>query len=157
MSEPFVHLVFVRASAEQVWDALTEAELTGRFWGHSNRSDWQVGSRWDHVRTDGSGVVDVTGTVLTSERPTALEMTFGAPGDDSSVVRFDVEEYRDIASLRITHRGFPPDELEVVRLGWSAVASNLKTLLETGDVLPQAPWEMHAAVRDEQLRRNDPQ
>jgi len=26
--------------------------------------------------------------------------------------------------------------------GWPAVLANLKSLLETGDVLPQAPWEM---------------
>jgi hypothetical protein len=29
--------------------------------------------------------------------------------------------------------------------------ANLKSLLETGDVLPQAPWEMHAEQRDAQL------
>jgi hypothetical protein len=27
------------------------------------------------------------------------------------------------------------------------VLSNLKSLLETGDVLPQAPWEFHAEER----------
>ena len=26
--------------------------------------------------------------------------------------------------------------------GWPAVLANLKSLLETGEVLPQAPWEM---------------
>ena len=33
--------------------------------------------------------------------------------------------------------------------------ANLKSLLETGDVLPQAPWEMHAELRDAQLARKD--
>jgi hypothetical protein len=32
------------------------------------------------------------------------------------------------------------------------VLANLKSLLETGEVLPQAPWEMHAELRDAQLR-----
>ena len=32
----------------------------------------------------------------------------------------------------------------------------LKSLLETGDVLPQAPWEMHAELREAQTARNDP-
>ena len=107
MTEPFVHLVFVRATAAQVWDALTDADLTARFWGHSNRSDWRVGSRWEHVRTDGSGVVDVAGIVLTSDRPTALAMTFGPPGDDSSVARLEIEEYRDIASCGSRTRDTP--------------------------------------------------
>ena len=39
--------------------------------------------------------------------------------------------------------------------GWPAVVANLKSLLETGDVLPQAPWEMHAGLRDAQMARND--
>jgi hypothetical protein len=36
------------------------------------------------------------------------------------------------------------------------VLANLKSLLETGDVLPQAPWEMDADLRDEQLAGSDP-
>ena len=28
------------------------------------------------------------------------------------------------------------------RRGWAAVLSNLKSLLETGHVLPNTPWEM---------------
>jgi hypothetical protein len=27
-----------------------------------------------------------------------------------------------------------------ISLGWPAVLANLKSLLETGEVLPQAPW-----------------
>ena len=28
---------------ERVWHALTDAELSGEYWGHSNISDWEVG------------------------------------------------------------------------------------------------------------------
>jgi hypothetical protein len=35
------------------------------------------------------------------------------------------------------------------------VLANLKSLLETGHVLPQAPWEMHAELREEQMAKND--
>jgi len=35
------------------------------------------------------------------------------------------------------------------------VFANLKSLLETGHVLPRAPWEMHAELRAAQLARND--
>ena len=38
--------------------------------------------------------------------------------------------------------------------GWPAILANLKSLLETGDVLPQAPWEMHAELRDAQMAKN---
>jgi hypothetical protein len=43
-----------------------------------------------------------------------------------------------------------------VAAGWPAVFANLKSLLETGHVLPRAPWEMHAELRDAQMARNDP-
>ena len=33
---------------------------------------------------------------------------------------------------------------------------HLKSLLETGHVLPRAPWEMHAELRAVQMARNDP-
>jgi hypothetical protein len=33
------------------------------------------------------------------------------------------------------------DEHHEAGLGWSSIVANLKTLLETGEALPQAPWE----------------
>ncbi|MEY9877381.1 uncharacterized protein YndB with AHSA1/START domain [Streptacidiphilus sp. MAP12-33] len=139
---------YVRASADQVWSALTDADLTARYWGHANVSDWRPGSRWQHVRTDGSGVADVVGRVLAAEPPTRLVITFGEPSTDDgaatepSVVTFLVEPYRDIVRLTVTHEKLPDAQaLRDVAHGWPAVLSNLKTLLETGEALPQRPWE----------------
>ena len=64
--------VQLRARAEQVWQALTDADLTARYWGHANVSDWQPGSAWEHRRVDGSGVVDVVGRVIKTEPPARL-------------------------------------------------------------------------------------
>ena len=33
--------------------------------------------------------------------------------------------------------------------------ANLKSLLETGHVMPQAPWEMHADLRAAEMARTD--
>ena len=53
--------------------------------------------------------------------------------------------------------GFEPEiDVEAVSAGWPAVCANLKSLLETGHVLPRAPWEMHAGQRAAQMARNDP-
>ena len=65
----YVYVTYIRASAEQVWQALTDADLTARFWGHANVSDWQPGSTWEHRRADGSGIVDVVGQVIRTEPP----------------------------------------------------------------------------------------
>src|SRR5579875_52737 len=62
----YVYVTYVEASPERVWEALTDADLTGEYWGHSNVSDWEVGSSWEHRRVDGSGIADVVGTVLES-------------------------------------------------------------------------------------------
>ena len=35
------------------------------------------------------------------------------------------------------------------------MCANLKSLLETGHVLPRAPWEMHADLRATQMARHD--
>jgi uncharacterized protein YndB with AHSA1/START domain len=136
--------------------ALTSEDLTARFWGHSNVSTWEPGQPWKHVRTDGSGIADVTGRVVESERPSRLAITFESPDGGSSpvqLVTFRIEEYQDIVKLTIVHENLPTaEDAEAAALGWAAVGSNLKSLLETGKVLPQAPWEMHAEVREAQMR-----
>ena len=147
----YVYVTYIRAGAQQVWRALTDADLTARYWGHANISDWQPGSPWEHRRVDGSGAVDVVGRVVEAEPPTRLVITFEDsvdvdPPRDPSVVTFLVEPHQDIVRLTVTHENLPNQEmLAGISSGWPAVLANLKSLLETGDVLPQAPWEMSPA------------
>lgn len=145
----FSYVTYIEATAERVWHALTDADLTAAFWGHRNVSDWRVGSRWEHRRTDDSGIADVVGTVLESDPPRRLVITFAGPDGpnaEDSVVAFSIEPFHEIVRLTVTHRGLPSQaDYETAAAGWSSVFSNLKTLLETGSVLTHAPWEMHAA------------
>jgi uncharacterized protein YndB with AHSA1/START domain len=157
----YVYVTYIAATPEAVWHALTDADLTGRFWGHSNVSDWQEGSPWQHVRTDGSGITDVTGTVIETRPPERLVITFGGGSEEEgtppSQVTFTIEPYQEIVRLTVRHEGLPTaGDLEAVSAGWPAVMANLKSLLETGRVLPQAPWEMHAELRAEQMTGHDP-
>ena len=142
----YVYVTYIRASAEQVWRALTDADLTARYWGHANVSDWEPGSRWEHRRTDPSGRVDVAGRVLDADPPTRLVITFGDSvdrTDEDSVVTFLLEPYHDIVRLTVTHENLAdPTALRAISHGWPAVLANLKSLLETGEVLPRPPWEM---------------
>jgi uncharacterized protein YndB with AHSA1/START domain/DNA-binding transcriptional ArsR family regulator len=147
----YVYTTYIHATAEQVWQALTDADLTARYWGHANVSDWQPGSPWEHRRTDGSGVVDVVGRVLEAEPPTRLVITFDDVPEEQltrepSVVTFLVEPHQDIVRLTVTHEKLANLEMHGgISRGWPAVLANLKSLLETGDVLPQAPWDMSPA------------
>src|SRR5215472_9372245 len=77
----FVYVTYIESSPERVWEALTDADLSAQYWGHSNVSDWQPGSTWEHRRVDGSGIADVAGTVLEATPPRRLTMTFDAPGE----------------------------------------------------------------------------
>lgn len=158
----FVYVTYIHSSAETVWHALTDAELTARYWGHANFSDWRVGSRWEHRRTDGSDIADVVGTILESVPPRRLAMTFDPPGEQPpggpTRVTFEIEPYGEIVRLTVTHENLPgAEELNAISAGWPAVLANLKSLLETGRPLPQAPWEMHAQLRSAQMAKNDPQ
>lgn len=148
----FVYVTYIRATPEQVWDALTDADVTAAYWGHANVSDWRPGSRWEHVRTDGSGIADAVGTVVESERPTRLVTTWAGPaaeggegGEGAEAVRsrvtFDIRPHEDIVRLTVTHEDLrDEEERAAVADGWPAVLSNLKSLLETGGPLPQDPW-----------------
>lgn len=145
----YVYVTYIKSTAEKVWHALTDADLTAQYWGHSNVSDWKAGSRWEHRRTDGSGIADVVGTVIESVPPIRLVALWAEPGqerpDQTSRVTFDIEPYREIVRLTVTHENLADEaDRDSVATGWPAVLSNLKSLLETGDVLPEVPWEMPA-------------
>lgn len=158
----YLYTTYIRATPQQVWDALTDPELTSRFWGHAQISDWTVGSSVDHVRTDGSGISDATGRVLEVDEPHRLVFSFDDPKRvndptfEPSTVTFEIEPYRDIVKLTLIQTHLRSiDEFRAVGQGWPAILSNLKTLLETGDVLPQEPWEFHAEERATRMARND--
>jgi uncharacterized protein YndB with AHSA1/START domain len=143
----FVYVTYIESTPEKVWHALTDADLTASYWGHSNVSDWRVGSRWEHQRTDGSGIADTAGTVLESNPPTRLVTTWedptAAPPVEPTRVTFEIAPYGEIVRLTVTHENLPDQaNRDLAAAGWAAVLSNLKSFMETGHVLPQRPWEM---------------
>lgn len=157
----YVYTTYIKATAEQVWNAVTDPETTANFWGHAQVSDWSVGSQVEHVRADGSGIADAAGTVVAVDPPHHLSFSFGEPthADDptseQSIVTFQIEPYRDIVKLTLTQSQFRSQaDRDAVGQGWPTVLANLKTLLETGDVLPTPPWEFHADERAAQMARH---
>ncbi|SDD65548.1 ArsR/SmtB family transcription factor [Actinokineospora iranica] len=139
----FVYVIYIESTPEKVWQALTDPELTRLYWDHRNVSDWEVGSGWEHQRLDGG--VDVVGRVVESSAPRRLVTTWADPSGagEPSRVSFDIEPYGDIVRLTVTHVDLADEsERQAVGQGWPAVLSNLKSLLETGHVLPEAPWAM---------------
>lgn len=143
----FVYVTYIQATAQTVWQALTDAELTAKYWAHANVSDWKPGSTWEQRRLDGTEQADIVGRVLESEPPKRLSFTFESPDADPvetpSVVTFVIEPHQDIVRLTVTHEHLADAQgLSEISHGWPAVLANLKSMIETGDVLPAAPWEM---------------
>jgi uncharacterized protein YndB with AHSA1/START domain len=141
----FVYAVYIKTSAEKVWQALTEPDITRQFWSnHRNVSDWRLGSPWRHEDFDDPSAVDIVGTILESVRPARLGFTWAPPDDTASGsrlsrVRFEIYEDDGMVRLTLIHdqldAGSPMSE--GIAEGWPLVLSSLKTLLETGSPLPE--------------------
>jgi uncharacterized protein YndB with AHSA1/START domain len=138
----FVYVIYIAASAETVWNGLIDREVTKHYWGHHNRSDWKPGSRWEHVREDGSGKVDIAGRVLEIDPPRRLVTSWASPENEQdpekvSRVVYELEAAGADTKLTVTHSELEAGSamLAGISRGWPAVLSNLKTQLETGRIM----------------------
>jgi uncharacterized protein YndB with AHSA1/START domain len=139
MSKPsFIYVIYIDSTPQKVWDALMDGEMTKLYWGrHENVSDWKPGSTWEHRQSDPPHKVDLVGTVLESDRPRKLIVTWADPehadrSDRTSRVTFLIEPFAGAVRLRILHEDLDPEMHEGITQGWPAILSSLKSLLETG-------------------------
>ena len=75
----FVYVTYIRSTPEKVFEAITKPEITRRYWGHENVSDWKPGSTWEHVRANEQRAVNVVGKVVEVSPPTRLVITWADP------------------------------------------------------------------------------
>lgn len=150
MGKPeFIYVIYIQTTPQKVWDAVQTPSLAKEFWGHRvNRSDWKVGSRWQHEVYNDPSDVAVIGTVVESDPPHRLVLTWAEPGDASdasktSKVTFAIEDFMGGVRLTVTHTDLTEQAYRAISGGWPAVLSSLKTLLETGAAMPmtQRLWK----------------
>jgi len=139
----FVYEIYVLAAPRQIWDALIKAELTKKYWGHVNVSDWKPGATWEHRDADAPGELKLVGRVIEFTPPRRLVLTWASPADAAdprthSRVTIGLEPIGDMVRLKITHTGLEQgSEMHTAIMeGWPRVLSSLKSLLETGKPLP---------------------
>jgi uncharacterized protein YndB with AHSA1/START domain len=138
----FVYVTYIAATADRVWQALTEGDFTARYWGGLRiTSDWQAGSKVQHLGPDGGAAL--VGEVLEASFPTRLAYTFHMQiseetrAEAPSRVSFDLQELEIVTKLTVTHsHEAPGPTYSNTSNGWPALMSSLKSLLETGEPLP---------------------
>ncbi|MCI4010799.1 SRPBCC family protein [Brevibacterium sp. ZH18] len=138
----YVYVTYIRAAREDVWDALTNADITPIYWsGIANVSNWQVGSEWTHCKDgDPTGDYDIWGQILESSPPERLVFTFQPAAQpletQGSIVTYDIEQAGEVVKLTVTHTNLPDKGmLNGISQGWPAILASLKSYLESGEAL----------------------
>jgi uncharacterized protein YndB with AHSA1/START domain/DNA-binding transcriptional ArsR family regulator len=158
-STEFVYTTYIKTTPERLWQALTDPAFTRRYWGLCMESDWAPGAAFTVV-LDPSGVTiaDSEQVVLEAEPCRRLAYTWHTfspewaaaygfseeqraswAAESRSKVTFEIEPLGQVVKLTVLHNGFDPGSsvLEGITQGWPAILASLKTLLETGETLPQ--------------------
>ncbi|OJJ84733.1 uncharacterized protein ASPGLDRAFT_35205 [Aspergillus glaucus CBS 516.65] len=99
------------------------------------------------VPISGNGRSDLEGTVIESTPPSHLAFTWTVPGEKRpygpTAVKMAFFGHESLVRLTLVHDNFADErERDLTAEGWAAVLSNLKTYLETGRPLLEAPWRV---------------
>ena len=152
----FVYTTYIQTTPERLWQALTEPAFTERYWAITFDSGWKPGSTDDlaHARPDdrrpraGRGRVRALPPALLHvahvhpRMGESLDLTDEArdrlAAEPRSKVTFEIEPLGEQVKLTVIHDDLEPGGMtgSLISEGWPRVLANLKTLLETGDTLP---------------------
>jgi uncharacterized protein YndB with AHSA1/START domain len=168
MTTTQIHRVFIKASPQAVWDAITDPTWTARYgWGGAAAYDLRPGGAYEMRSTERAKAaaaehgwplpdVLIDGTVEVANPPTQLVQTWRRLMDPTTAAEgftrltFDIEETSPgVSRLTVTHelQGAPKlsvlvagDEPGMGGGGWPWVLSDLKTLLESGSAMVAGGW-----------------
>ena len=148
-----VYRVFIKASAQKIWDAITRPEWAEKY-GYASRVEYDLrpggkfrGFANEPMKAHGAPDVIIVGEVVEVDPPRKLIQTWHPIWDPSIAAEpltrltWEIEPQRGgVARLTITHEvdeapltaKMVAGEVENAGGGWSFVLSDLKTLLETG-------------------------
>jgi uncharacterized protein YndB with AHSA1/START domain len=135
-----VYQVFIKATPEAIWEAMTKPEFTSRYF-HGVTVETTPEERRSYQGSELKNVVDV----VEHEPPRRLVHSWVSyydpelAAEEPSRVSWEIEPQEGGYSLlTVTHdrlEGAPKTAESVSGTGWMMVLSGLKTLLETGEPL----------------------
>jgi uncharacterized protein YndB with AHSA1/START domain len=148
-----VYRVFIKATPQAVWDAITQPEWAEKY-GYCSRVEYALrpggayrGFATDPMKAHGAPDVIIVGEVLESDPPHRLVQTWHPIWDPAIAAEamtrltWEIEPQQGgVTRLTVTHdvAGAPltaqmvSGDIPNAGGGWSFVLSDLKTLLETG-------------------------
>lgn len=138
----YVYVTFIRTTPEKLWSALTDGKQMKEYWfGMNFKTEWRTGAEWQMVFPDGR-VAD-TGEILELERPKRIRLKWRnefrpeLKAEGFALCTIEIEPYGDAVRLSIMHSMERAESkfIEAVSGGWPKILSNLKSLLETGEVV----------------------
>jgi uncharacterized protein YndB with AHSA1/START domain len=138
----FVYVTYIRTTPEELWVALTTSEFMRKYWfGMNVETDWKVGSAWKLTFSDGR-IADA-GEIVEFDRPRRIVLKwrneFRPELTEEGYARCSIElEPQDGAvKLTVSHTMERPNSklIEGVSGAWPCILSNLKSLLETGQII----------------------
>ena len=148
VTEKPVHVeqIFINATPEQVWDALTDPDYTSQFFFNGRvKSDFTAGASLTYIdQRDDS--LQIEGIVVEADRPRRLvidEKYVWEPGVAADPVHREVWEIELAGKMSKLTVSFYEVALGCATMraiigGVPLIVSGLKTLLETGKPLPSS-------------------
>ena len=138
----FVYVIYIRTTPVELWQALTDPQRIRQYrFGTSVECDWQQGSPWRMIHPD-RGLLD-TGEILAIDPPRRMvirwqnewDLAFKAEGPSRCTIELEPED--KAVKLTVTHEIDRPDSpfITAVSDGWPRILSNLKSLLETRELV----------------------
>jgi uncharacterized protein YndB with AHSA1/START domain len=141
-----VYSVFVRATPDQLWDAITKPEFTRRyFYGSEMESTYEAGAKYCGFSAE-TREQYVDGEIVEATPPRKLVTTWRATwaealaAEPPSRVTWEIEPVGEgVSKLTVVHDRLEesPATAESVAGGWSYVLSGMKSIVETGRSLEE--------------------
>ena len=153
-----VYTIYIASTPEKIWQALTSADFSRQYFsGFAVEMEQRLGGAFAVNLPDGAP--HITGEVIAYDPPRKLTITWDVnwPGLvealGHTLVTYELEPTGEAVRLTMIQahdRDIDDDILAGGRMGWPAILSNLKSLLETGRAPAIAlapPTQMLAALQ----------
>lgn len=137
----FVYVTFIRTTPTKLWAALTDPLFIRQYWFNTTvECDWKKGSSWKMIGADGR--LTDTGEILEIDPPHRMVIRWvnewkpELKAEGASRCTFELEPVDSAVKLTITHEidRAASRLITAVSDGWPRILSNLKSLIETGDI-----------------------